>query len=37
LLTSFGVLAWRQMSKRAMGPMVIVIVTPGRDHGLGVR
>ena len=29
LLTLFGVLAWRQVSKRAMGPTVIVIVTPG--------
>jgi hypothetical protein len=26
-----------QMSKRAMGPMVIVIVTPRADHGLCVR
>jgi len=25
------------MSKRAMGPMVIVIVTPRTDNGLGVR
>jgi hypothetical protein len=37
LLTSFGVLAWRQMSKRAMGPMMIVIVAPRADDLLGVR
>jgi hypothetical protein len=36
-LTLFGVLAWRQVSKRAMGPMVIVIGAPRIDDRLRVR
>lgn len=32
-----GVLAWRQKSKRAMGPMVIVIVALRIDDRLRVR
>jgi hypothetical protein len=33
----FGVLAWRQLSTRAVGPTVIVIVAPCVDDRLRVR
>ena len=37
LLTARDVLARRQMTERAVGPLVIVIVAPGVQQGLGVR
>ena len=37
LLTAFDVLARRQMTERAVGPLVIVVVAPGVQECLGVR
>ena len=36
-LTLFDVLTWRQMSKCAMGPVLIVIGAPGSEDRLRVR